>query len=61
MSKEYEIVENELQGVAESVSEFETSQHLYVKDTLHRGFQNMHKAEASDEQEQDLESFLDEL
>ena len=41
--------------------EVETSQHLYVKESLHRAFENMRKVEASGEKEQTLDAFLEEL
>lgn len=41
--------------------EIETSQHLYVKESLHRAFENMRKAEACGEKEQTLDAFLEEL
>jgi len=43
------------------VTEVETSQHLYVKESLHRAFENMRKAEANGGEEQTLDDFLDEL
>lgn len=41
--------------------ETETTQHLYVKESLHRAFDNMRKAEANAEAEQTLDEFLKEL
>ena len=37
------------------------SQYLYVKESLHRAFENMRKAEACGEKEQTLDAFLEEL
>ena len=42
-------------------TEVETSQHLYVKESLHRAFQNMRQAEATGEKEKTIEEFLNEL
>lgn len=41
--------------------EMETSQHLYVKESLHRAFENMRKAETTGETEKTLDEFLNEL
>lgn len=41
--------------------EVETSQHLYVKESLHRAFKNMRQAEATGEKEKTIEEFLNEL
>ncbi len=41
--------------------EVETSQHLYVKESLHRAFENMRKAEVTGEKEKTLDEFLNEL
>ena len=38
-----------------------TSQQIYVKESLHRAFENMRKAEACGEKEQTLDAFLEEL
>ena len=37
------------------------SQHIYVKESLRRAFENMRKAEACGEKEQTLDAFLEEL
>lgn len=42
-------------------AEKETAQHLYVKESLHRAFENMHEADLKGEHEQTLDEFLDEL
>lgn len=44
-----------------SSAELETAQHLYVKESLHRAFENMREADLKGEREQTLEEFLDEL
>lgn len=41
--------------------EVETEQHLYVKESLHRAFEDMRKAEETGEKEQTLDEFLNEL
>ena len=38
-----------------------TSQHIYVKESLYRAFENMRKAEACGEKEQTLDVFFEEL
>lgn len=41
--------------------EIETAQHKYVKESLHRAFENMRKAEETGKEEQTLDEFLNEL
>lgn len=41
--------------------EIETAQHVYVKESLHRAFDNMRKAELKAGREQTLDEFLEEL
>lgn len=41
--------------------EKETAQHIYVKESLHRAFENMRKADSMAEREQTLDEFLEEL
>ena len=66
MVKNYEIIEDNPQMVSEAMpltltKEKETAQHIYVKESLHRAFENMRKADSMAEREQTLDEFLEEL
>lgn len=41
--------------------EAETAQHIFVRESLHRAFDNMRKADMCSEREQTLDEFLNEL